>query len=100
MPGSRRTEFWEENTFYMKTLTFENVSQDHDALSSDDIIGEVSIPILKSVRKPTRTWFDLFAPADMSADGATMGSLELSVHCRESESERERARSELACVSE
>ena len=49
-------------------------------MSADDIIGELSIPISKSVRKPIRTWFDLFAPADLSADGATVGSLELSVH--------------------
>jgi hypothetical protein len=47
---------------------------DHDALSADDTIGEVSIPISKSVRKPIRRWFDI------TADGATTGELELSVH--------------------
>ena len=49
-------------------------------MSADDVIGEVSISVLKSVRKPMRTWYDLFAPVDESADGATVGSLELSVH--------------------
>ena len=47
---------------------------DHDAMSADDTIGEVSIPIPNAVRKPIRRWFDV------TADGKTTGELEMSVH--------------------
>ena len=46
---------------------------DYDAMSADDTIGEVTVPITGSLRSPLRKWFDI------TGEGKTTGEVELGI---------------------
>ena len=50
---------------------------DYDAMSADDTIGEVSIPISSSNRTPLRKWFNI------TGDGKTTGEIELGIQIQD-----------------